>query len=207
MTEMVLGAGGGAGGLALSQMQRLQARDDTKENTARWAINAFTFTTTGAGSMVTGQVAFDCLYIQEPVFTSGVILDQEPNPGLYHLPLGSAMVFGWITQPQETAAGAQTTSAATGTTTATDPTATAPVDTSSSTADPKLYWVGAYLAFEVQVKSLENANNDPADAFPVLLHHLCFNGLAMKKLSNSITNSQDDNTVVSRDIGFPLLGA
>lgn len=192
-------------GAVSAQQQRLQGRDDTKENTARWAINAFEFTTTGAGSLVTGVVQFDCNYIEKPVFTTGVEIVQEPDPGQFHLPLSNAMVYGWITAPQE-AAATPTTVDATGTSTATDPTATTPVSTDPA-APPKLYWVGAYVAFEVQVKPLENVSADPADAYAVLLHHLCFNGLAMKKLSPSVTDSQDDATVPSRDLGFAVPGA
>lgn len=164
--------------MLLQQQHRLQSRDDVKENTSRWALSQFVFTTSGSGSLITGQVTFDCLYVEEPIFTSGVILQQEPNPALFHLPLVTVMVHSWVTQPQEAAAA-------------------------SGVADPtRLYYTGAFLAFAVLVRSLENLTSDVSTAIPILQHHLCFNGLAMKKLSAAIANSKEQIDVPGRLIGF-----
>lgn len=191
------GAAGEVNRAILTQQQRLQARDDARENTARDARNAFTFTTVGVGTLIAGQVNFDCQYIQEPHFTTGVVMAHGVDTDTFHMPMAHAGVYKWIKEPQLPYATIPDTTQA-----AYNPL----LDTEPDDGQP-MFYTGAYLYFEVQVKAREDA--DPAVVAastprPVLHHHLSFVGVAMKKLSATIASSKFSSSVPSRTTGLTL---
>lgn len=77
-------------------------RNATAENSSRLAQNTFTYTTTGVGEIVVKQpIMFDCTFIQEPSFTSGVYIASAPDTSLYRYPLVTAGVYRWVEELQK----------------------------------------------------------------------------------------------------------
>lgn len=73
------------------------------ENLARKATHAITFTTTGAGYLVVQQpFLFGVRFLTEPTFSHGAALVTPPDKGHYRLPVSTAGVIHWETEPNPT---------------------------------------------------------------------------------------------------------
>ena len=85
-----------------NQTDQFQRRNQTAENSTRLATNAFTYTTSGQGQILVKQpIMFDCIFTQEPSFTSGVYVAQPPNVDLYRYPLVTAGIYKWVKELQK----------------------------------------------------------------------------------------------------------
>jgi hypothetical protein len=80
-------------GLLLQDRARLDA---ARENTARTARSAITYTTTGIGELFTGvYLDLKTRFVEEPVFTSGMVLDHSTPLVSGHYPRAHTGVTEW----------------------------------------------------------------------------------------------------------------
>jgi hypothetical protein len=204
-----LGATVTAQGAVSAQQQKMQARDDQKENSTREAHNSFTIVSQGIGTVKLAQpVTFDCQFIEEPRITSGVAIVVAPNEKLYNLPQTTVGVYQWVKKPQQPVAdhdvngnpitdinGVPTTL-----NTLTGAGVTGTVINDSEDQVP-MYYTGAYLYFRIACDPLGSTTElqvEQAPATPILHQHITFTGTAMKALSETITGSADDPSVPPR---------
>ncbi len=188
--------------LVAAQQQIRQARDDVKENSAREARNSYSYTTTGSSTFVAqAPITFDCLFIQEPHFTSGVAMVRTPDLNLYDLPMAQVGIYRWVKRPQQPAD--KTREVALRFDSAPGSGSYRPKIESQPDDTEPMFYTGAYLYFIVRCdlkadltaaqKAL--AAKNPASA--VLHHHLTFVGQAMKDLSESITRLSQDKAMLA----------
>lgn len=208
-------------GVVRQQVDQFQARQQQADNRTRQATNIFTYTTTGVGQIVMKQpIMFDCDFIEEPGFTSGVAIVKVPDLTHYRYPLVTAGVYRWVKEPQHKETMAQAILA------------TGAGKSTVEDTTPQFY-KGAYLYFLVRVDPNIPVRTDGSNlayleeqltyydvgtqdyltvrkliaeaheslylaAHPAkvtLHHHLQFTGIAMKKLSDDVTKLADDKKV------------
>lgn len=75
------------------------ARESQSENSARHATTFLRHITTGTGSIRTGLLKFDVVFLEEPSVVSGVVLEQAPDAAHYQLPSVTVGVHRWETKP------------------------------------------------------------------------------------------------------------
>lgn len=187
--------------IAIEQQAVLQRRDDVRENSSREARNSFTFTTDGSGYIVPRQpITFDCLFLQEPHFTSGVALVRSPDLNLWHYPIVTAGVYRWIKQPQRPAVPGSKLNAveSSGAGTYRPRIINSPDDTED------MYYTGAFMYYAVICEPDLFTTTPDADILRLthppstkLHHHLTFTGTAQKKLPTPVTDISFDREIVA----------
>jgi hypothetical protein len=203
-----LGASIAAQDAVSGQQQKVQARDDQKENSTREAHNSFTIISQGVGTLRLAQpITFDCRFLEEPRITTGVAIAVAPNEAMYHLPQSTVGVYRWVKVPQQpvatTTAPTSTlyaTSAAGAGSTVTGIGNTGKIVDASEDAVP-MYYTGAYLYFRITCDRLETVTALTAEqhpASPILHQHITFTGMAMKILAPTISTSADSPDVPPR---------
>lgn len=218
-----IGLGGAANAVIRQQADVAQVRAQIAENSTREAVNRFTHTTTGVGQIVMQQpISFDCVFTEEPSFTSGVALVKSPDPAHYRFPLVTAGVYRWVKKPQKPKPPSEILLA------------TFVPGTGQSSTPPQVedkspqFYTGAYLYFIVRADPTQNVRSDGSNlaqlqqAFTdadlaqragltklikeaqealylnanppqiTIHHHLVFSGNAMKKLSDAVIKLADD---------------
>jgi hypothetical protein len=81
--------------------RRRQKVDQTKENSARLARCAVTYTTVGYGVVVLPQsLDFDVTFLTEPGVTTGVALASGERLRMDEIPRVCAGVYSWTTSPK-----------------------------------------------------------------------------------------------------------
>lgn len=206
---MTIGLGFGAAVAAQDavsgQQQKIQARDDQKENSTREAHNSFTIISQGTGTLRLAQpVTFDCRFLEEPRITTGVAIAVAPNEKLYHLPQSTVGVYRWVKEPQQPAtdstAPVSTLAAYAAASTVSGIGSTGGIVDASEDRVP-MFYTGAYLYFRIVCDRLDSvtaltAERNPAS--PILHQHITFTGTAMKILAPTITASADSPDVPPR---------
>lgn len=179
--------GGGEDILNAANAQ-LQRRQQTAENSARAATNHFTYVTHGVGEIVVPQpIMFDCVFLSEPAFTSGMALVVPPDRTNFYLPLKEVAVLQWITQDLLGSASGST------------PTTAAVAVTGDNTGDPgqQVGYVGAFIYITVRIDQKTTAVVPPPNN-TVIHHHLVFQGTAIKKIDASVQSAlASDNAVAA----------
>lgn len=77
-----------------------QQRRQINENATREAFNSYALITTGVGDVTPAQpIMFEARFVQEPFLSTGVVMVKKPDLTRYRLPLVTAGVLRWVTEP------------------------------------------------------------------------------------------------------------
>lgn len=83
-----------------ARQDRDQLHRQIGENASREAFNSYSIVTTGVGDVTPAQpIMFDARFTQEPFITTGLVLVKQPDLTRYRLPLVTAGVLRWVTEP------------------------------------------------------------------------------------------------------------
>lgn len=197
--------GGSVDSVLAAQQQQTQRRQQQAENSARLAVNMFTYVTVGVGDYMPAQpIEFDCVFLREPAFAPGPVLVKAPDLTNYHLPIIQAGVLRWITKDL-TGGGASSTKpvSSVGLGAPTKGLLVSSGTGGGSTEKPGLLetgdpnqqigYIGAYMYFVVQV-SLKDGMDAPPPNDLTVHHHLTFQEMAIKKIDPAVTKPLADDS-------------
>lgn len=186
--------GGSVDAVLSAQQQTEQRRQQQQENSARLAINMFTYVTTGVGDLLPVQpIEFDCVFLTEPSFTSGPALVKAPDTTNFHLPIVEAGVLRWITKDLLGSASSEQLSAASHSIAQpgvllSDRDVERPGLLETGDPNEQLGYIGAYMYFVVNV-ALKDGSSAPPPNDLTIHHHLVFQEMAIKRLDAAVQKS------------------
>lgn len=196
--------GGSVDAVLSAQQQGDQRRQQQQENSARLAVNMFTYATVGVGDHIPAQpIMFDCVFLVEPAFSGNPALVKAPDLDNFYLPSTEVGVLRWITKDLLGSASSPPSAD-------TPPPAQAGVLVASDrkkterpglvpTGDPnqQVGYIGAYVYFKVEVVATDDsaAFGPPNDL--VVHHHLVFQQMAMKNIDPAVQKPLSGDSKVS----------
>lgn len=183
--------GGSADAVLSAQQQVEQRRQQQQENSARLAVNMFTYVTVGVGDLIPVQpIEFDCVFLREPSFSFGPALVKAPDTTKFRLPMVQPGVLRWITKDLLGSASSKSL-----TTTARSQPGAVYSDQARDkerpglveTGDPnqQLGYIGAYMYFVVNVDLKPGMDAVPPNDM-VIHHHLVFQEMAIKRIDSAV---------------------